>query len=149
MRLIAIRTACVISLAAGLAIAGHAQSTVTRVVRVEVDGKATDANYKVVFDAGNYWIEAKRTDSGFIVPDAVLKSEWLNFVFIFGDHKLRFDKVHVSKFSTDWTVGVDEAPFSEELVKRAESKRTVEVYFIRFSGEPGTQRTVTISRPRS
>ena len=34
----------------------HAQSGGTRVTRIEVDEKEVHDEYKVLFDAGNYWI---------------------------------------------------------------------------------------------
>jgi hypothetical protein len=125
----------------------HAQRGATRVTRIEVDEIEVHDEYKVVFDAGNYWIEGKRTETGFVIPDAVSGTEWVNFIFSFGEHKLRFSKVHISKFGTDWIVGVDKWPYSEEYVGRKDAKRTHEAYYIKFQGKGlGTQLVVNSFR---
>ena len=121
----------------------HAQREATRVVRIEVDENEIHDEYMVVFDAGNYWIEAKRTESGFVLPEAVSRSEWVNFIFSFGKHKLRFNNVHVSNFNGDW---MDTWPYSEEYVARKDAKRNPKAYYIKFLNGHGTQHVVNVFR---
>ena len=122
-----------------------AQTThVTVISRIEVDEKAVTDDYRVIFDAGNYWVEARRTPKGFILPEAVRDQESINFVFKFRKYNLRFSNVHRSKFQSDWVVGVDEKPYSPEIVSPRKMKKTQAAYYIEFLAGHGTQLTITI-----
>ncbi|GIU83223.1 MAG: hypothetical protein KatS3mg006_2287 [Pyrinomonadaceae bacterium] len=112
----------------------RAQSFSTRIVRIEIDGKEVKKDYKVFFFSNGKWIEAKRTPTGFVIPNELRNEEYLTVLISFGKYKLKFSEIHISKFDQNWTVGIDKKPFSEEFVKPEEAKTTKRVYYIQFGG---------------
>jgi hypothetical protein len=65
--------------------------------------------------------------------------EYLTVLITFGKYKLEFARVHSLAFKADWIVGIDKKPFSEEFISPEEAKTAKRVYYIKFSGEPGTR----------
>jgi hypothetical protein len=126
----------------GLFFEASAQSVSTNILKIEIDGKTVTKDYKVKFLSDEKWIEAKRTSTGFVLPDDVKAQESVTFSISFGKHNLVFSDLHISNFSVDWTVGVDTKPYSEEFVKPEEAKTTKSLYYIKFEGEPGRLLTV-------
>jgi hypothetical protein len=118
----------------GLFCQAQAQSFSTKIVRIEIDGKEVKKDYKVFFLSKAKWIEAERTVTGFVIPSELRNVEYLGVLITFGKHRLGFLEIHVSKFTREWIVGVDQKPFSEEFVKREEAKRTKRAYYIQFQG---------------
>lgn len=115
----------------------QAQSPQTKITRIEVDQKEVRANYKVLFLLNGNWIEAENTRNGFIVPPEFRGQEKLTIRFIFGDHDLEFTELHHSLFETDWVIGVDLAPYSEEYVKPEEADGVLRAYYIVFQNRTG------------
>jgi hypothetical protein len=127
----------------GLLAEVSAQSSSTRIVRLEVDAKEVRKSYRIFFLSMGTWTEAPKTAAGFTLPREVETEEYLTLMIAFGKYRLKFERLHISNFKTDWIVGVDKRPFSEEFVKPDEQKLTEQVYYLRFEGEPGRQLIVT------
>ena len=127
----------------GLVSEVNAQSQSTRIVRLEIDGKEVKTSYRIFFLSSGDWTEAQKTATGFILPREVENKESLTLTIKFGKHKLTFENVHISNFKTDWTVGVDKKPFSEEFVNPDEKRAIEQVYYLKFEGEPGRLFVVT------
>lgn len=121
----------------------NAQPQTTRIVRLEVDGKQVKKSYRIFFLSEGTWAEAQKTAAGFKLPRAIENEEYLTLMIAFGKYRLKFDKVHVSNFRTDWIVGVDTKPFSEEFVRPDEQRAIEQIYYIQFVGEPDRQLIVT------
>jgi hypothetical protein len=122
----------------------EAQSLSTKVERIEIDGKIVKKNYKVFLRSGNEWIEAAKNATGFFIPDELKMNENLSVLVTFGKYKLEFAEVHISNFNTKWTVGVDEKPYSEELISSSQAKTAKRIYYIKFQGGVGLDRTMTV-----
>jgi hypothetical protein len=120
-----------------------AQSQSTRIVRLEVDGKEVKKSYRIFFLSKGTWTEAQTTAAGFTLPRELENEEHLTVMIAFGKHRLKFERLHISNFKTDWIVGVDKQPFSEEFVKPDQQKLVEQVYYVQFEGEPGRQLIVT------
>ena len=127
----------------GLLSGVKAQSQSTRIVRLEVDGKEVKKSYRIFFLSSGRWIEAQKNADRFTLPKAVQNEEYVALMITFGKHRLEFDRVHISNFRVDWTVGVDKEPFSKEFVKPDEQRVVEQVYYLVFEGEPDRQLTVT------
>jgi hypothetical protein len=123
-------------LISGLFFEARAQSTSTNILKIEINGKKVEKDYKVTFLSDEKWIEAERTPTGFVLPDEVKAQEWVTFSISFGKHNLVFSDLHISNFAVDWTVGIDTKPYSEEFVRPEEAKTTKSLYYIKFEGEP-------------
>jgi hypothetical protein len=123
-----------------------AQSLSTKVIRIEIDGKEVKKSYKVFFRSNDKWIEAERTSTGFIVPSGLKNQENLAVLITIGKYKVVFPEIHISKFKTDWVIGVDNKPFSEEVVKPEEVKTTKRAYYIEFLGVGLDTRLIFIER---
>jgi hypothetical protein len=117
--------------------AAGAQSLSTKILRLEVDGKEVRKSYKVFFLSAGGRSEAEKTATGFVVPSELTTQEHLAVLITFGKYKLEFSDIHISKFHTDWVVGVDKKPFSEELVRPEEAEKTRRVYYIKFQNGIG------------
>lgn len=112
----------------------QAQSSATKVIKIEIDGKEVKKNYKVFFLSNDRRIEAEKTSTGFIVPNKLKKQENLEVLITFGKYELWFPEIHISKFKTDWVIGVDNEPFSEEYVRPQEVHNAKRAYYIKFQG---------------
>lgn len=115
----------------------------TQIERIEIDGEEIKTRYRVFVFSGK-WIEAKRIRTGFILPEKVRSEEYLPVLITFGKHKLAFSKIHLSKFTVDWIVGIDRKPFSEEFARAEDEKNVKRIYYIHFKGEPETQLVVKV-----
>lgn len=124
-------------LALGFSSEASAQKTdseSTKIVRFEVDGKEVKKNYRVFFRSNDKWIESKKILTGFIVPIELRDTEYLTVLITVGKYKLEFPTIHISKFSSDWVVGVDKKPFSDEIGWLIKTKTAKRVHYIRFTG---------------
>jgi hypothetical protein len=65
-----------------------------------------------------------------------------------GKYQLEFQDEDVSKFRTDWEVGIDNPPFSKVLVDPEEAGSLEIVYWISFFGEGATRTTVKVKKNR-
>lgn len=106
----------------------------TKIKRIEIDGREVRESYKVFFLSSGNWIEAERTPTGFLLPNDFSADEYLTVLITFGRHKLDFSRIHISKFSEDWIIGIDKKPFSEEYVTSEEAAVTKSVHYIKFEG---------------
>jgi hypothetical protein len=109
-------------------------SASARVLRFEVEGKQVTKDFKVLFRINNRWIKSKKLENGFSIPDVLRTSEYLTFLISLGKYKLEFHNIHCSKFSEDWVVGIDEAPFSDEIRWLIKSEKIRRVHYIIFKG---------------
>ncbi len=55
----------------------RAQPFSTEIVRIEIDGKKVEKNYKVFFLLNGRWNEAERTSTGFVIPIELRNEEYL------------------------------------------------------------------------
>lgn len=116
----------------------------TQIQRIEIDGKEIKTRYRVFVFSGK-WIEAKRTRTGFILPQRVRSETDLPVLITFGKHRLAFSEIRVSKFNESWTVGIDTKPFSQRFATAAEAKNIKRIYYIQFTGEgPETELVVKV-----
>jgi hypothetical protein len=111
----------------------------TRIVRCEVDGRTVKTSYRIFFLRRGTWLEAHKTGEAFAIPREVENEEYLTLRIEFGKYKLNFPRIHFSNFKNDWIVGVDNKPFSEELVKPEEQRLIDQISYIQFQGEPDRQ----------
>jgi len=123
--------------------AGYRNISCRYCYRRKIDSK----ELRVFFQLQRTWIEAVRTRRGFIVPDALTNEEYVTILIKIGKRQIEFSEVHISKFQTSWIVGIDEPPFSRKVVESAEADNLEIVYWIEFSGEPGTVTTVKVWKP--
>lgn len=114
--------------------AQNAQTESTKIVKFEVDGKEVKKNYKVSFRLNDNWIESEKTSTGFIIPNEFRDNEYLTVLIKLGKYKFEVPKIHISKFSADWVVGIDNKPFSDEIGWNIKSKTVKRVYYIKFIG---------------
>jgi hypothetical protein len=127
----------------------NAQSESTKVVKLEVDGKEVKKSYEVSFLINGKWHKAERTSTGFVVPTELKGEEYLAVLITFGKFQLEFSRLHISAFRTDWIVGVDKKPFSEEFVRREEMKETRRVYYIIFQSQSGLDTRLVIKEKKT
>jgi hypothetical protein len=123
----------------------QAQTIITRIAKLEVDGKEVKKDYKALLYSEKHKLEAKKNNSGFILPDELRSEEYLGVIITFGKHKLDFSRIHISNFGLVWTVGVDKKPYSEEFVEPEEAKAIKQVYYIKFTGGKGLDRTTVVT----
>lgn len=109
----------------------YAQQT-TKLAKIEVDGQEFKKAYKVFFLVDGSWKEAKKSDAGFIVPQNLSEKKTLSVMFSFGKYKVAFADIPKERFREEWTVGVDEKPFSRELVSPSEETGVERVFYIKF-----------------
>jgi hypothetical protein len=122
----------------------QAQTVITKITKIEIDGKKVKKDYKVLLYSENKSVEAKRTVDGFIVPAELRGKEQLGVAITFGKHKLNFSDIHISNFDTDWIVGVDKKPFSDEVIYLDGAKAAKSAYYITFISDTGLDRRLTI-----
>ena len=122
----------------------NAQSLVTKVRRVEIDGKETNTTYNVFFLSNGKWIKSRRTPSGFAVPKRISARDEITILFTFGNYRLTFPDIDSANLREEWVVGVDNRPFSEEFVRPEEAGEIKSAYYVQFeSTEPVRQIIVT------
>ena len=122
----------------------NAQAPVaTQIQKIEIDGKEIRTRYRVFVFSGK-WIEAKRTRTGFILPEKVRRETDLPVLITFGKHRLAFSPIRVSKFNESWIVGIDKKPFSEEFATAEEAKNIKRIYYKQLTGE-GAQTLLVIA----
>ena len=85
-------------------------------VKFEVDSKEADQPFKVLLYVDNKVIEPTVAGKSFIVPPELKGQEKVNVRFLSGDYDLFFQSVYMSKFNTDWVVGIDNPPFDNENI---------------------------------
>ena len=120
----------------------QAQSLLTKVVGIEIDGKEVRKNYKVFFLSNGKWIEAEISSTGFVVPNELKNQEQVAVLITVGKYRVVFPEIRISKFEEDWIVGIDNKPFSEEFVTPEEVKKTKRAYYIKFLGTGGVTRLI-------
>jgi len=83
-------------------------------VKFEVDGKEMDQKFRILLYVDNKVLEPAVIGKSFVVPPELKGQEKVNLRFLSGEHDLSFESVYVTKFKTDWVVGVDTPPFDNE-----------------------------------
>jgi hypothetical protein len=107
-------------------------------VNFEVDGKEVQQKFKIMIYAGDEIIEPALAGGGFVVPPEMKKYEKVGVRFLSEGDDLFFDSVYLSKFKTDWVVGVDRKPFAlENLSSFPPRKKTKLIYYINFISKDG------------
>jgi hypothetical protein len=102
---------CVLALVGSVS----AQSQCVR-IKFEVDGKEVNQKFRVLLYVDNKVIEPTVVGKSFVVPPELKDQEKVNVRFLSGKYDLSFQSVYVSKFKTDWVVGVDNPPFDNENI---------------------------------
>ena len=130
---------------------GQAQTPTVKILKLEVDGREVHKSFKILLYANGREIVPVRDGNSFIIPPELQGCENVGVRFIWGKYNLAFDSVNISKFSTDWIVGVDKKPFDEENtasdVPDPTGKELLMVYYISFvprDGGDGTRLTVKV-----
>jgi hypothetical protein len=85
-------------------------------VKFEVDGKEVDQKFRVLLYVDNRVIGPTVVGKSFIVPPELKDQEKVNVRFLSGEYDLFFESVYLTKFNTDWVVGVDTPPFDNENI---------------------------------
>ena len=85
-------------------------------IKFEVDGKEVDQKFRVLLSVDSRVIEPTVVGKSFIVPPELKDQEKVNVRFLSGKYDLSFESVYVTKFKTDWVVGVDNPPFDNENI---------------------------------
>src|SRR2546421_10839113 len=85
-------------------------------IKFEVDGKEVDQKFKVQLYVDSKVIEPTVVGKSFIVPPELKEYEKVNVRFLSGKYDLYFESVYVTKFMTDWVVGVENPPFDSEKI---------------------------------
>lgn len=93
----------------------NAQSQCVR-VKFEVDDKEVDQEFRILLYVDNKVIEPTRVGKTFIVPPELKDHEKVNVRFLSEKYDLWFESVYVTKFKTDWVVGIDNPPFDSDNV---------------------------------
>src|SRR5436189_448826 len=102
----------------------HAQESFTNVARIEIDGKETKKAFKIFFRGKDDWMEAPKKHRAFSIPAELRNCRYFDISIAFGKYQLDFSQIYISKFRTDWIVGVDTKPFSDENVEPEEVDKT-------------------------
>jgi hypothetical protein len=107
-------------------------------VTFEVDGKEVHQKFKIMLYAGDEIIEPRMVEGGFIVPPEIKKYEKVGVRFTSEGDDLFFDPVYLSKFETEWVVGVDRKPFALENISSSRTrKKTKLIFYINFISKEG------------
>lgn len=102
---------CVLALVGSVS----AQSQCVR-IKFEVDGKEVDQKFRVLLYVDNKVMEPTVVGKSFVVPPELKGQEKVNVRFLSGEYDLFFESVYLTKFNTDWVVGVDTPPFDNENI---------------------------------
>lgn len=85
-------------------------------IKFEVDGKEVDQKFRVLLYFDNKVIEPTVVEKSFIVPPELKDQEKVNVRLLSGEYDLSFESVYLTKFKTDWVVGIDNPPFDDENI---------------------------------
>lgn len=128
-----------------------AQTSAVKILRFEVDGKEVHKDFRILLYVNGKTIEPVRTGNSFAVPTELQGCENVGVRFLSGKYDLLFDAVHISKFSTDWIVGVDKKPFDEQNtaseVSEPPGRELLVIHYISFvpkDGGDGTRMIVKL-----
>src|SRR5947209_814174 len=99
----------------------QAQTRAVKILKLEVDGREIHKGFKILLYVNGKEIEPMRNGNSFIIPPELQSCENVGVRFLWGKYNLFFDSVNISKFNTDWIVGVDKKPFDEENTASAVS----------------------------
>lgn len=140
-----IRTLSILLLAGySVLLANAAQARSVKILRFEVDGKEVRTDFKIFLYINGKTIEPVRTENSFSVPAELQGCETVGVRFIAGKHDLSFD-VHMSKFDTDWIIGIDHKPFDTEDLSSDErdppGRKLVVIHYIDFVRKDGADGT--------
>ncbi len=134
-----------------LANSAKAQARSVKILKFEVDGKEVRKGFKVLLYIGGKTIEPARTGNSFVVPPEVQGHENIGVRFLSGKYDLLFDSVHVSKFNTDWIIGIDNKPFDAENISSEEpdppGRQLLVIHYMSFvpkDGGDGTRMIVKV-----
>lgn len=122
----------------GLLASSLAGQTKTVKVKFEVDGKEVHQKFRILLYAGDEIIEPRIVQGGFTVPPEIRKYEKVGVRFLSEDDDLFFESVYLSKFETDWVVGIDRKSFASENVSSSSpGSETKLIYYINFISKDG------------
>lgn len=124
--------------------AAHAQLPTVKILRFEVDGKEVKEDFKITLYANNQIIEPLRVEDGFIVPPEIRSCENVGVRFLSENYDLVFDQVYLSKFDTDWIVGVDNKPFDQEYIEPKEARKLKLIYYLQFVPRRGDETRMVV-----
>jgi hypothetical protein len=129
----------------------QAHAGAVKILRLEVDGREVHKDFKILLYDNEKEIEPVRDGNSFIVPSELQGRENIGVRIIWGEYDLTFDSVNISKFDTDWVVGVNKKLFDEEgtasEISAPLGKKLLMVYYISFvprDGGDGTRMTVRV-----
>src|ERR1700755_3278409 len=119
----------------------QARPRVVNILKLEVDGREVHKDFKILLYVDGREIAPARAGNGFIVPPELEGHENIDVRITWDEYDLTFDSVYISKFDTDWVVGVDKKPFDEENtaseVPPPPGKDLAMVYYIDFLPKDG------------
>ncbi len=128
-----------------------AQTRSLKILRFEVDGKEVHKDFKLLLYVNGKAIELVRTGNSFAVPTELQGCESVDVRFVSGKHDLFFNAVHISKFDTDWIIGIDNKPFDAENLSSEEAdppgRKLLVIHYINFvpkTGGDGTRMVIKI-----
>lgn len=107
-----LKTLAIILICLGCALVANAQTRTVKVAKFEVDGKEIKGDFKLFFEVDSKSVELTKNGNSFVVP-AEIQGDVVDVRFVAGTYELNFEAVPVSKFSADWTFGVDTNPYDE------------------------------------
>lgn len=134
------KTLCILMLLCWFSLAAGSTEGRAKTVRVtlEVDGREVHQKFKITLYAGDEIIEPRMFGNGFIVPPEIKKHEKVGVRVTSEDNDLFFDSIFVSKFDTDWVVGVDRKPFAvENMISSGSYRKTKLIFYINFISKEG------------
>ena len=98
-----------------LLLAGAVKAQTERVkVKFEEDGKEVDDEFKLLFYVNGKEFKPTLLEKSFVVPPELGNYETVDVRFQSGAYDLFFESVYLTKFKTDWAVGVDNPPFDKD-----------------------------------
>jgi hypothetical protein len=106
-------------------------------VSFERDGKPVEQRFKILIYAEEKIIEPLRFENGFVIPPEIRNLEKVSVRILFGRHNVLFEPIYLSKFGTDWVVGVYNKPFDREYVNSEDAKKVKIIYYLRFVSDTG------------
>lgn len=106
-------------------------------VSFEHDGKPVKQKFKILIYAGGKLINPPRFENAFVIPPEIKHEEKVRVRIFFGKHNILFEPIYLSKFETDWVVGIDHKPFDQEYVNRKDAPYVKRIYYLRFVSGTG------------
>jgi hypothetical protein len=126
----------------------YAQPRWVKISRFEVDGKEVHKRFRPLLYVDGKLIEPVRVRNSFVVPPEVEGHEYIDVRFVSEKHNLLFPAVHVSKFESEWVVGVDHKPFEKENIASEQpdprAKKLVDIYYLSFISNKGLDTRMVI-----